>query len=85
MHDHKNHSGHHNSLKAIIVRYALSVLAMVGLGASCQVCPFCGQPACPTGTGFGVFLGVIVATAANIGLYFGRVKAFVKRKFKPKK
>ena len=68
------------SLKAAIIRYVMSILAFLGLYASCQVCPFCGRPGCIGGGAFSAFLGFITATIAHISVHWERIKVYLKRR-----
>ncbi|HPM40966.1 MAG TPA: hypothetical protein PLY45_00845 [bacterium] len=78
-------SGEENKIfswKAALLRWIAAVAAFAGLGASCQGCPFCGQPGCIGGGLGSAILGALAATAATAAVHWHRFKEWVGRRFK---
>lgn len=69
------------SWKAVVFRWLASVAAFAGLGASCQVCPFCGQPGCVGGGLGSALLGAVAATAATAVICGRRMVSRIGRTF----
>ena len=70
------------SWKATLLRWIAAVAAFAGLGASCQVCPFCGQPGCIGGGLGSAILGALAATAATAAVHWHRLKEWLRMRFK---
>ncbi len=82
----KSNEHHHShraiSWKATFIRWVVAVAAFAGLGASCQVCPFCGQPGCIGGGIGSALIGAITATITTLGIHWKHFVEWFRMRFR---